>query len=343
MTRHILSKLVFGVWALGTLSCSEGLIRNPNIERWCGDTPCDWQVEGEVERVGTWHPNDYAVSLESDDAALIQENAKVDYRDTDCFEFEMVAKIDRGVKVFLELDFLADGSVEFSQRLPESKWQRRSFRVTAPDWYKKVRFIIRKEGPGQALLAEITARTADHQCTAPPIELAERPEGALCADSDQCAAALACISGRCGACGDDRSCADNEVCGLKDVGDERYHVCIERASTPFGAACDVDAQCATGACNSGACSECKSDTECEEGRACRPAGDWASTSRFWPRVCGGGQRSRETGESCLGDVDCRSGECQDEEVTCDLSLRCQPGAAVSCLSCAPEIQLGTCR
>lgn len=340
MTRRVNSGLGLVFWALCISSCSGDLIRNSNIERWCGDKPCDWQVEGEVQRVGTWHPNDYAVSLVSDDAALIQENGTIDYRRSDCFEFTMVAKIDPGVKVFLELDFLADGSVEFSQRLPVSNWERRSFRVSAPAWYSKVRFIIRKDGPGRATLAEISAQTAYDQCTAPPVELLDRPEGALCASDAECAAG-ACTRGRCGACHDDASCSQREVCALQDV-DARYKICVARASAPLGAACDRDQQCATGACSDGACSECKSDDECEAGKLCSFAADQPGISRFWPKICGGGQFDRVAGETCTGDADCQSSDCRDVEVRCDPNLHCQ-GDETPCFSCGPVLRLGTCR
>jgi len=342
MMRRIVSKLCLSVWALSILSCSRSdLIRNPNVERWCGEKPCDWLVEGEVQRVGTWHPNDYAVSLESDDAALIQENGTVHYQDTDCFEFAMVAKIDPGVDVFLELDFLADGTVELSQRLPVSKWERRTFRVTAPNWYSKVRFIIRKGGPGLAILAEISAKTADGQCTAPPVELRDRPRGAGCTSDDQCAED-ACGNGRCGACKDDDSCADNELCALQDVDDARYKICVERASAQLGAACDRDAQCETGACSEGACSECKAHEDCGNGRLCSLSADRPIKSRYWPLLCGGGQFRREAGETCTGDSDCESSECQDAETLCDPNLNCE-NSETPCLSCGPQLQLGTCR
>jgi hypothetical protein len=318
------------------------LIRNPNIERWCGDIPCDWQVEGEVKRVGTWHPNDYGVSLVSDDAMLVQENGTVDYRDTDCFNFAMVAKIDKGVKAFLELDFLADGSVEFSQRLPVSDWQRRTFRVTAPEWYSKVRFIIRKQGPGLAILAEISAQTAKGECSAPPVELLERPQGAVCSRDDQCAEERACTSGRCGACDSDASCNDRQVCALQDVDNTRYKICVDRASAPLGAACDRDAQCDTGLCAEGACSQCATDSECEEGELCSHAVGRPGNSRYWLKLCGAGQSTREAGDACTDNLDCESRDCEGYMARCDPHFNC-PDSDTPCFSCGPELQLGTCR
>jgi len=343
MTLRMISQVGLAALALCIASCSSDLIRNPNVERWCGPTPCDWKVEGEVERVGTWHPNDYAVSLVSDDAALIQENATVDYRDTDCFDFAMVAKIDRGVDVYLELDFLADGTVEFSQRLPVSDWERRTFRVTAPDWYSKVRFIIRKDGPGLAILAEITAKMSRYQCSAPAIELLGRPAGALCNGTEQCAEALSCKGGSCGGCDSDQSCENGQVCGLQDIEGVSYYMCIDAASTPLGAACDSHQQCETGLCLSGACSECASDEDCEDGTSCSYPRAKALDNGLWPKLCAVGQSSRQTGAACTENLDCQSGSCEGFELRCEPYVDCT-GSATPCIPhCRPKLQLGTCR
>ena len=346
MERQSVKKLgLSALWALCLLSCgADSLIRNPDVERWCGDNPCDWQVEGEIKRVSTWHPNDYAVALVSDDAKLIQENGTVDNTDSDCFSFTMVAKIAEGVKVFLELDFLADGSVEFSQRLPVSNWERRTFKVTAPEWYRKVRFIIRKEGPGRAILAELAAENANRQCTAPPVELRERPEGAICSKAEQCAVGAECSNGRCGGCVDDEGCDDGLLCAIHDVGNQRYKACVDVNSAPLGAACDRDLQCSSGICNEGACSECMTDADCERGQLCRLALDQPPSSRFWPRLCGAGEGKRAMDAPCTNGTDCESRECEGFHVSCKVELECRnAGGACSFGSCGPEIELGACR
>jgi len=177
----------------GLAACgSADLIRDPALERWCGSQPCEWQVEGSVQRVGTWHTDDYALQLLSDDARIWQDNGTATSESSRCFEFGMVAQIDRDTRVFLELDFLADGSVEFSQRLPPSRWERLTFRITAPTWYRGVRFSLRKDGPGRAILAELSALNAPGTCTAPPIELHDRPARATCSTDGARASASPC-------------------------------------------------------------------------------------------------------------------------------------------------------
>ena len=87
------------------------LISNAPIDRWCGERPCNWEVKGEIKRVGTWHPRDYAVQFVSDDAQISQLNEFVATGD-DCYDFTMLAKVERGTRLFLELDFLDDGVID---------------------------------------------------------------------------------------------------------------------------------------------------------------------------------------------------------------------------------------
>jgi hypothetical protein len=64
-----MKKLVLVMSALALTACDPTeVFSNTQFDAWCGDKPCGWEVDGEVARVGTWHPNDYAVELVSDDA-----------------------------------------------------------------------------------------------------------------------------------------------------------------------------------------------------------------------------------------------------------------------------------
>jgi len=316
-------------------SCSgaDDLIRDPTVERWCDSQPCEWRTEGTVSRVGSWHQYDYAVKLVSDDASVWQENATIDSNRARCFEFAMVAKVESGTRVFLELDFMADGSNELSQRLPTSDWERLTFRITTPDWYRGVRFALRKEGPGLAILAELSAESAPGKCTAPPVELVDRPDGARCTQDAECRQGQ-CESGVCSGCSDDADCTEaDHVCGLIRVDGVERHACMEAGSSPFGVACDRDSQCESDHCEGRACSECSGEV-CDDGRACSPARRTDSNTRYWPRLCDPGTRARSAGELCTGGTDCASGACVLQLVS-QLECRGEP--------CEPVLSIGECR
>ena len=327
--RRLLGHALGQLLVIGLAGCSgQDLIRDPSVERWCGDLPCEWKTSGTVQRVGTWHKFDYAIELVSDDASVWQDNGTVSSSSARCFEFAMVAKVTPGTRVFLELDFQSDGSVELSQRLPVSDWERLTFLLTTPDWYRGVRFSLRKDGPGQAILGELSAVTAPGRCTAPPVELLNRPEGARCSQDRECAQEH-CENSMCVGCGDDADCMnEDEICGLILVDDEERHGCMRAGADSFGVACDRGDQCQSGHCEQRACSEC-SGSMCEDGRACSPARRTDSNVRYWPRLCGPGMRSRAKGELCTSDADCESGRCLDQE---------------SCTgeSCEPVLSLGMC-
>jgi hypothetical protein len=199
-------RLASSLCLLSLLGCgSDPLLGNPRVQRWCEDQPCLWQAEGEIERVSSWHDHDYALSFVSDDARLSQFNPVGGTGAPTCFAFTMVAKIDPGVRIFLELDFLDDGAIEFSQSLPESDFDQLHFLITPPAWYSGVRFILRKDGPGRAVLAQMHAEPSS-ECSAPPVSLLARPDGIECVSNGDCANGR-CLYGRCGGCLEDAECA----------------------------------------------------------------------------------------------------------------------------------------
>jgi hypothetical protein len=328
------SSLLFALLFLG---CGSSDTRNPEFDRWCGGLPCEWMVEGDVERVGTWHTNDYAVQLVSDDAQLEQVNGALNEYNN-CLDFGLVAKIDRGVRVFLELDFMNDGKVDFSQQLPMSDWDRLTFKITAPDWYRGVRFIVRKAGPGRAIVAELGASAGWGGCTAPPVELADRPAGAHCSSDDQCGRG-ACNGSVCTGCRDDGDCADDELCGLAlQVGGET-HACVVQYGGQFGSACSDDRQCESGVCANRACSECRDDS-CADGQTCGPAISLIPHGKYWPNMCGPGDHNRGKGEVCTSDLDCESGECRDVGYACPLITPACMHAGCPGVSCAETLTSG---
>jgi hypothetical protein len=181
------------------VACSSGAesptMPNPMLERWCEAHPCDWDHQGKIKQVGTWHPDDYAVELVSDDAAISQFRAELDSTQAKCFAFSLMAHIAHDAHAYVELDFLDDGEVEFSERIPASNWDVRTFTVTTPTWYRGVRFIVRKAGPGQVVVAEFNAELMRNRCSVTPLPLNDRPVAASCENDEQCASGSCPISG----------------------------------------------------------------------------------------------------------------------------------------------------
>lgn len=309
------------VAALALAGCADAdLVQNPLLDRWCGDRPCGWDVDGEIERVGTWHPNDYAVALVSDDARLHQLNAEVD-ASVDCFEFSMIAKIDERARVYVELDFLDDGVAEFSQRLRPTDYEPLRFLITTPTWYHGVRFAVRKHGPGKAVLGRMRV-TESSKCTAPPLDLDHRPLAALCEGDDQCTDGF-CVDSVCAGCRDAATCGAGESCGYVagEHGDAR--ACVMDGSVAIGAPCNDGAQCESGICCEGACSECCAADDCAAGGRCaypRFEGEVVDPQLLdswnWPKLCDPDAAARTAGELCVSDADCASGACRGGDVVC---------------------------
>ena len=191
---------VFLLLSILLAACQEeDVLRNPEIEHWCGNRPCFWEVTGKVERVGTWHSNDYAAALLSDHAELSQE---VDYPGIDdyhsCFHISMLLKMDEGVRADLEVDFLPEAGVDWSKPLPHGDFDPVGYEISPPTWYERARFVLRKDGPGRAVIAKLRVIADDECYGVDPIELNDRPESAACEEDSQC---------RSGHCDYDETCA----------------------------------------------------------------------------------------------------------------------------------------
>lgn len=189
--RVILVALAASAWLGG---CDpDDLIRNSLIDRWCGDHPCYWEVVGDIERRPTWHRKDFAVAFLSDDAEIFQVNDAANGEDDDCIEFTTVANVSDGTDLYLEIDFLNDGLVEFGELFPEVHWRKIQFSILAPDWYQGIRFAVRKDGPGTAELAQLSAQVGGSCGDGDtfPVELkGRRPDDAPCDDDAQCRSSL---------------------------------------------------------------------------------------------------------------------------------------------------------
>jgi hypothetical protein len=89
------------------------------------------------------------------------------------------------------------------------------------------------------------------------------------------------------------------------------------SSLPLGANCNDGSQCQTGICSPNICSQCVADEDggapqCRPGVACasRSFVDYSNLSgQVMPYQCGPGQKLGPTGAPCLGNDDCKSGQC----------------------------------
>jgi hypothetical protein len=321
------------------------LIRNPLVDRWCGDRPCGWEVAGKIARVGTWHTDDYAVSFESNGARLTQLNATADQR-SHCFDFSMIAKVDDHAKLFVELDFDDDGTIDWSERLLPSDFAPKHFFITPPSWYKGVRFIVRKQGTGTAILAKLRA-VDGMSCTAVPVVTVGRPLGALCEKAEECKLGL-CSSGLCQGCAEDKDCGAGELCAPDWAAYHDVHACAAAGSVAFGAHCGRDVECETGVCCAGACSECCDGSGCAAASSCDYPADEAAAastgvpvSQPLPKLCAPGDHTRPKGALCTSADDCESGQCDGAGREC-LDEPCDAHISL-CLGCFNFIvTAGTC-
>ena len=198
---------VFALMAcLGLAACP--LDDDPGFDDWCGDQLCHWTlVDGQIAKAPTWHERDSGVELVGPHVTLRQQP---NIESVACLEFKVIADIDPAAAVYVELDFLADGTPEWREQLPSAQWQPLTFLVAAPTWYDSVALTIRKESDGHAVLARLELGDGSG-CTGTPISLDNRPAGAGCDTADQCASGTCAPSKVCSttfaAC-DATPCAD---------------------------------------------------------------------------------------------------------------------------------------
>lgn len=305
-------------------TCGEPLNLDPGFDMWCGDQLCAWVIEkGDVQRVSTWHRSDYGAELIGSDVAISQ---LVSTR-VSCFHFALQADKDEGVELGLEMDFLDDGSVEYSHPLPSNDYSLVEYNINAPTWYDKVRFRITKKGPGRAVVAQVKI-TSGGDCYGQPIDLGGRPLGVECEHDDQCISerCVTVILGfweetietrKCADCSTDTDCDAGESCGLyRDEEPPYYPGCVTAGERVMGEWCLSDAECKTGVCCDYVCSECCRQEDCPEGSECLRR-DWEYFA--WddhmlpvPWQCSPGQGRGQAGAFCLVDDDCLSGDCQGQ-------------------------------
>jgi len=302
-------------------SCEPRLVSNAHFELWCGDTPCGWTVDdGEIQRVPTWHEQDFGARMVGPRVTLSQ----VSNKRVECFSVDAMAHVADDADLVFEVDFLADGTVEHRQPIGSDTWAPTVFKLKPPSWYDRVRFSVIKHGEGEVVLARLSV-VGGGQCTADPIPLLDRPYGADCDDSAQCGAGVCSNDYRvaatddgetCSACAADADCGA-QVCGVVvDGGHAPHRACVDVRSKTFAQRCAGDAECADGVCCDGVCSECCGMAGCGVNQACgrrsfAELGKEADLDLFrvMPFQCAPGEGEAAAGARCMHDEDCASGGC----------------------------------
>ncbi len=347
-TTRLRSLALLSLLTLAATACvPEELIENYELDRFCGDRPCGWEVDGKVARVGTWHSDDYAVELLGKSTRMHQLNEEAD-ETLPCYEFRMLADIDEGAAVYLELDFLDDGVIELSERLRGTNYEPLRFLISTPDWYRGVRFALRKTKSGRAVIAKLRV-TESHKCTRAPLTLQNRPAGASCAKDEECSFG-ACGSGICAGCADDMDCDEGEVCGRGRMAFGARE-CIAAGQRLLGDRCILDAECESGMCTAEVCSECDVGSPCEDGASCtRPreielsaAGETKTLleTDYAPYLCGADEPTRSLAQACVASTQCESGSCSGVAQEC---LQSCERTWFGCLhdECDPVVKMGQC-
>lgn len=310
--------------SVGATECGQA-VEDSGFDSWCGDSLCRWKLEaGGVERAPTWHPHDTGVALVGEDVAISQLS-EVSSMDGLCVAFDLVADVAENAEVRVQMDVYGDGTYEHDERLPTSAWRALRYRVRMPDFYQGVRFRVTKRG-GRAVLANLgVSIVEDGECAAEPLVAGPRPYGVRCTEDAQCGSG-ACYktffnSGVCSACRADAECGAGKMCGVVPAAEAHlglWATCVALGSAPANAACNQDAQCATGTCDGGACGVCDDNADCGGGGSCQPAQYSIERADAAPALvngalhCTGGTVKVARGGACIVDGDCASGACRGE-------------------------------
>jgi len=238
--------------------------------------------------------------------------------------------------VVLEADVFGDGVVDWSERIPTSRWEKVSFRIGLDGSYEGILFRLTKAGNGRAVLAQISAEEADDCPTF--VDVVARPLGASCTDASECASGI-CANLVCSSCDAATPCDAGEVCGREDDAPGHladWSTCVAEGSRALGELCRVDEECATGICNVLHCGECNDRTDCAlETAVCRFA-----TDQLYVAMCDPGDFGRSSGSDCVLADDCASGVCEGRPLgVCDNASPCFEDDDCPVL---PDLSPGTC-
>ena len=282
--------------------CNGDVLSDPTFHLWCGEQLCTWKTDaGSVRRVPTWHANDYGVELVDTPTQISQETTE----GSECMEFSAVADVEARAQVRIQVDFNLDGVPDFDEAIDETHWRPTKKIIHTPKGRgAHFRFIIRKEGTGRAVLAEMRLVRAT-SCTNPVIELKYLGIGDTCGSDAECKDGLcdtlslpqadggvAVLPGTCGACSAARFCANGGVCKKPE----------------------------------------RTELDLSPGFFYEPR----------PNLCAPGEAKGAAGEPCVADIDCASSTC--EGVVLHPNPACDGGVGLAGTSCKPTgVRAGRCR
>jgi hypothetical protein len=113
--------------------------------------------------------------------------------------------------------------------------------------------------------------------------------------------------------------------------------CVSPATRALGEQCLGDAECGTGICCDGVCSECCGVSSCADGAVCLRRAEADVDDDRIPPQCPAG---RASGEACFTGLDCASGECAGDALSICASDGRTCASAADCPSEAECVALG---
>ena len=247
----LLAAALFGVVSLGD-DCDGDIVSDPTFRDWCGQSLCSWTTDsGNISQAPTWNADDLGVSFNQTPTQISQVTSE---SSATCIQFTSVANVDVLAQMVLEVDFNNDGTIDSSTPIA-GNWQQFQTEITAPTGYYGITFHIRKQGTGNAVLAEMRIQSTTG-CTAPAPVLTNLPLG------DGCNADSECVSNVCGGgsyffsnvnpvcslCSDTQGCSGpGQTCQLGRYG---FGQCSPDGHLGVsGANCTTNSDCASNHCD----------------------------------------------------------------------------------------------
>ena len=293
---------------------------------WCGDTLCSWTLEtGEAEPTPTvLSGNDLGVAFDSPEETVISQFLSVTAENTECLRVSFIASLGQDAQVFFEIDYYDNHIVDQTLAVPKVDWEPVAFDVELPMSFYGIRMRIRVKGNShtpldtRVILANLAVDTNGCSVvTRSSTIIKNRPLGALCVDSSECASGLCAelwsdhyVCSECAV--GSNSCSDGHVCGLSSAAPPYLYTfgeCGAKKRHAIGERCIGHQECDSEVCYKSVCSQCEGNTP-----DCRIADDRVhlSPSNGFNIAFHQPYLSRspiQPGGTCLHDDQCTSGTC----------------------------------